>query len=198
MNTCEHSEALRDYAFDELAHTERPAMERHIAACTSCDSELRALQLTTVALRSIPDREVPQRIAFVSDKIFEPSPVARFLRTFFAFGGQLGFASACLLAGAIIFSATRRPGEIPTVVTSASTQDVSRQIELAVQKAVSQIRDEDFRLAQTALAAAEIRHKEEHRNLLTSMQESMDVMQKRMGAYTSLASLEMPTNGGGQ
>ena len=48
------------------------------------------------------------------------------------------------------------------------------------------------------LAAAEIRHKEEHRNLLTSMQESMDVMQKRMGAYTSLASLEMPTNGGGQ
>lgn len=198
MNTCERSEALRDYAFDELAHAERPAMERHIAACTSCDAELRALQLTTVALRAIPDREVPQRIAFVSDKIFEPSPVARFLRKFLAFGGQLGFASACLLAAAIIFSAIRRPAEIRTVVTSASVQDVSRQIELAVQKAVGQVRDEDARLAQTALAAAEIRHKEEHRNLLTSMQESMDVMQKRMGAYTSLASLEMPTNGGGQ
>ena len=39
---------------------------------------------------------------------------------------------------------------------------------------------------------------EEHRALLVSMQESMDVMQKRMGAYTSLASLETPTNGGGQ
>lgn len=201
MNTCEQNDALRDYAFDELPLAERPAMERHIAACSACDSELRAIQLTTVALRAIPDREIPQRIAFVSDKIFEPSPMARFVQNFF--GGQLGFASACLLAGAIIFSATRfssagRPVEIRTVVTTASNEEVSRQIEVAVQKAVARVREEDSRLAQTALAAAEIRHKEEHRNLLTSMQESMDVMQKRMGAYTSLASLEMPTNGGGQ
>lgn len=198
MNTCERSEALRDYAFDELPTPERATMERHIAACESCDSELRAIQLTTATLRAIPDREVPQRIAFVSDKIFEPSPVARFFRGFFTSGAQLGFASACLLAGAIIFSAMHRPVEVRTIVATATNQDVSQQIDQAVKKAVAQIREEDSRLTQTALASAETRHREEHKALLVSMQETVDVMQKRMGAYTSLASLETPVNGGGQ
>lgn len=198
MNICERSEALRDYAFDELPAPERATMERHLAACESCESEFRAIQLTTATLRSIPDREVPQRIAFVSDKIFEPSPVARFFRSFFTSGAQLGFASACLLTGAIVYSATQRPAEVRTVITTASNQDVSGQIDAAVKKAVAQVHEEDSRMTKTALAVAELRHKEEHRALLVSMQESMDVMQKRMGAYTTLASLETPVAGGGQ
>ena len=198
MNTCERSEALRDYAFDELPAPERATMERHIAACESCDAELRTIHLTTATLRAIPDREVPQRIAFVSDKIFEPSPVARFFRSFFTSGAQLGFASACLLAGAIVFSAMHRPSEVRTVIATSANQDVSQQINQAVKKAVAQIREEDFRLTQTALASAEVRHQSEHKALVISMQETVDVMQKRMGAYTSLASLETPVNGGGQ
>ena len=149
MNTCERSEALRDYAFDELSGTERAAMERHIESCGACEADLRSIQLTTATLRAVPDREIPQRIAFVSDKLFEPSPWARFWRGFFGSPLQVGFASACLLAGAISFSALRKPMEIRTVVTAsgagitATSADVSAQIDTAVKKAVAQVHAED-------------------------------------------------------
>jgi len=42
-------------------------MEQHLAACGDCALELDQLRLTTAALRTLPDREIPQRIAFVSD-----------------------------------------------------------------------------------------------------------------------------------
>ena len=201
MNTCERSEALRDYAFDELSGAERLALERHIESCSACEADLRSVQLTAAVLQSVPDREIPQRIAFVSDKLFEPSPWARFWRGFFGSPMQVGFASACLLAAAISFSATRRPAEIRTVVTAQGSApvDVSAQIDLAVKKAVAQVHEEDQRQTQIALAAAEVRHKQEHDALLVSMRETVDVMQRRMGAYTSeLASLERPAMGGGQ
>ncbi|HXJ42381.1 MAG TPA: hypothetical protein VNH18_24080 [Bryobacteraceae bacterium] len=204
MNTCERSEALRDYAFDELNGADRAALERHLPTCATCEAELHSLRLTTATLRSIPDREIPQRIAFVSDKVFEPSPVARFFQGFWTSPSRLGFASACLIAGALLVSGLHRPTEIRTVVqtatgtTPAGTQDVSGQIDAAVAKAVAQVRAEDAKLTQNVLAAAEIKHQEEHKALLVAMQESMDVMQKRMGAYTSLASLEINPNGAGQ
>lgn len=198
MSVCQQGGLLRDYAFEELSGADRAAMERHVAACGDCAEDLRAITLTTATLRSLPDREVPQRIAFVSDKLFEPSPWLRFFRGFFGSGTQVGFAAACLLAAAIFFAPARRPGEIRTVVTAASGADVTRQIDAAVKKAVAQVHDEDLRLTQVALNSAEAKHAREHKELLAAMQESVDVMQKRMGAYTSLASLDMPVSGGGQ
>ena len=190
MSTCE---SLRDYAFDELSGAERVAMDRHVQTCGACEAELRSIRLTTAALRSIPDREIPQRIAFVSDKVFEPSGVARFFQTLWV--GRMGVASACLVAGALLVSTMRRAAEIPTVVQTA---DISGQIEGAVAKAVAQVRTEDAKLMQNVLAASEVKHQEEHRALMVSMQESIDVMQKRMGTSTLLASLETPANGVGQ
>src|SRR4051812_37548586 len=111
MTTCERSEALRDYAFDELTGADRAAMERHIPECAACEAELASLRLTTAALRSVPDREIPQRIAFVSDKVFGPSPLARFFQSFWTSPSRLGFASACLIAGALLVSALHRPTE---------------------------------------------------------------------------------------
>ncbi|MCU1326740.1 MAG: putative transrane anti-sigma factor [Bryobacterales bacterium] len=200
MNSCARSEALRDYAFDELAGADRVAMEGHVESCLECAAELHSIQLTTAALRSVPDREIPQRIAFVSDKLFDPSPWGRFFRGFFASRTQAGFAAACLLAGAIVFSAVKRPVEVRTVVASstAAPVDVSQQIDAAVKKAVVQVHQEDARQASVALAAAETKHQREHQALLVTMQETVEVMQKRMGAYTSLASLEAPSVGSGQ
>src|SRR6267154_2129862 len=97
MSECDRGEALRDYAFDELPAGERPEMEQHISDCTGCAAELDRLRLTTAALRILPDREIPQRIAFVSDKVFAPSPVVRFLGGFWNSAARLGFASACVL-----------------------------------------------------------------------------------------------------
>jgi anti-sigma factor RsiW len=194
MSNCDKSEALHDYAFDELSVGERLEMERHIPACTNCTAELDQLRLTTAALRVLPDREIPQRIAFVSDKIFQPSAFARFFKS-----SWTGFASAAIMAAALVFTALHRPpAEIRTVIQTAPGVDISGQINQAVDKAIQQVREEDAQLTKAALAEAEMKHDREHRILITAVEQSLEVMQKRLGTATSLASLEAPRNGGGQ
>ena len=90
----------------------------------------------------LPDREIPQRIAFVSDKVFEPS----------FFGGIWNSAagwdslSACVMAAALIVSAYHRPGGDPDRVQQRR-QPHGRQLRSrsndAVAKAVAQVRAED-------------------------------------------------------
>src|SRR5438477_12881581 len=102
---CGPAEALRDYLFDELPADERQAVEKHLARCGECALELDQLRLTASALRTLPDREIPQRIAFVSDRVFEPSAFWRSWNSPAGFfQNTLGFASACLLAVAIAIS----------------------------------------------------------------------------------------------
>src|SRR5580704_466663 len=121
--SCARAEALRDYAFDELTQDERRAMEQHLTGCGACATELDQLRLTAAALRTLPDREIPQRIAFVSDRVFEPSAWRRFWNS----GARLGFASACVLAAALLVSSWmvsawhyRPAAEIHTVLQAAS------------------------------------------------------------------------------
>jgi anti-sigma factor RsiW len=203
-SSCGRAEALRDYAFDELAGNERRAMDEHIATCGDCAVELDRLRLTTAALRTLPDREIPQRIAFVSDRVFEPSAFARFWNAVLP-SNRLGFASACVLALAMVvsawhFSATSRPVEIRTVVQTASTPaDPQQQISAAVAKAVAQVRVEDARMIQAALQESERKHDQEYRNQMVAIQERLMVLQKRLGAsYASMASNEIPGSGVGQ
>ena len=120
MSTCTEAEALRDYAFDEMAAADRPSMEQHLATCADCAAELDQLRLTTAALRILPDREIPQRIAFVSDKVFHPSPVARFFGGFWNSAARLGFASPCVLAVALMV-VRLASGPAPVIRLSART-----------------------------------------------------------------------------
>ena len=200
MSTCSRADDLRDYAFDELAAPERRLMEEHLSGCGECEAELNELRLTTVALRALPDREIPQRIAFVSDKVFSPSPVARFFQGFWSSAARLGFASACLVAGALVISAYHRPPAIdqkpaPSVDVSAI---VAKQVNAAVENAVARVRAEDAQLTKSALEASERKHEEEHRMLMVAMKDSLEVVQKRLGAYTMLASADVPRSGEGQ
>ena len=75
MNGAPHD--LRDYLFDELSSAEKAEVEAWLATSAAGRVELDLLRLTNQALLSLPDEEIPQRIAFVSDKVFEPSPWAR-------------------------------------------------------------------------------------------------------------------------
>jgi anti-sigma factor RsiW len=197
MNTCHRFDELRDYAFDELAPESRHSLEQHIADCPDCAAELDRLRLTTAALRLLPDREIPQRIAFVSDKIFEPSPVRRWLESFWSSGARLGFASACVLAAALVISAWHRPALVsvaPAIAQTAavppdlSKQDISRQIDAAVAKAMIQIHEEDARTLKAALDDSERKHDQERRALMVAMGENLDFMQKRLNTMTMLAS----------
>src|ERR1043166_2629294 len=77
----------------------------HLESCELCREELERLRFTQTALLSLPEVEVPQRIAFVSDKIFEP----RWWQTIWRSGPAMGFASAALVAIAMFVHAFARP-----------------------------------------------------------------------------------------
>jgi anti-sigma factor RsiW len=178
--SCDRLDLLRDYAFDELPAGERAAMERHIRECEGCARELDRLRMTTAALRVIPDQAIPQRIAFVSDKVFEPNWFTRFWNS----GARLGFASACIVAGALVISAwhvtgTNQPAAAaPAIVQSASIPQ--SQIDQAIAKAVAQVRQEDAQMIQAALKASEVKHEREFQNQVVAMQESLYVQQKKL------------------
>jgi anti-sigma factor RsiW len=185
-SSCGRAEALRDYAFDEqLPQDKRRAMEQHLAACGDCALELDQLRLTTAALRTLPDREIPQRIAFVSDRVFEPSPFRRFWNS--------GFASACVLAVALVVSAwhlsgTYRPAEIHTVVQATSAAEINA----AVANAVAQVRADDAQVIQ----AAERKRDAEYRGQMVALEENFDVLRKTMNR--NYARLEGNELGAGQ
>jgi anti-sigma factor RsiW len=88
---------LKAYFFGELPEDERRLVKAHLDADPAARAELSRLEATQAMLGFMQDEEMPRRIAFVSDKVFEPT----WWQRFFASGAQLGFASAVLLAAAI-------------------------------------------------------------------------------------------------
>jgi anti-sigma factor RsiW len=142
---------LKDYFLGELRLEDRIAVEKHVADCPSCREELQALNLTRAALLSVPEVEPPRRIAFVSDKVFEPSWWQRLWHS----GPQLGFASAAMLSLALLLHAfappvlTRAPAA-PAAATQAVTPaaveamieaEVDRRVAVAVRNAVAASED---------------------------------------------------------
>jgi len=189
---CARAEALRDYAFDELSQDERRAMEQHLAACGACVTELDGLRLTAAALRTLPDRDIPQRIAFVSDRVFEPSAFRRF------WNARLGFASACVLAVALVVSAWHyRPAEAPAVVQNVSAS--SDEINAAVAKAVAQVRAEDAQMIQAAVQESGRKRDAEYRSQMIAIGESFNRLQKSLTlGYATMASNDLTGSGAGQ
>ena len=191
-NSCGRAELLREYAFDELAPSDKAAFRYHLESCDECSLELDRLRLTTAALRVIPDREIPQRIAFVSESVRKVSWLAAFWNS----GARLGFASACVLAVAIVVFAFHQPAPTQTVAQSGiPADDVSKQVNEAVARAVAQVRlevkAEDARTLQAALETADRKHEQEHRALMVAMDENMTNLQKRLNTFTVLASTDM-------
>ena len=135
---------LRDYFLKELSDAERRQVESHAHACPQCREELERLRVTEAALFSLREEEIPQRIAFVSDKIFEPSPWRRWWDSFWGSTARLGFASAALLSIALVVFALARPGAYAPGPPSGgaatlSAADVQHRIDAAVQTAVAQL-----------------------------------------------------------
>lgn len=137
---------LKDYFLQELPSPQRVQVEAHVTHCLACREELERLELTRAALFTVRDEEIPQRIAFVSDQIFEPSPLRRWFSGFWGSTARLGFASAAMLSASIFYFAATRPAPAPdrTAVTTMaavtpSPQEVQQQIQQAVSKAVAEV-----------------------------------------------------------
>jgi anti-sigma factor RsiW len=152
---------LRDYFFGELPEEDRRQVDLHSRSCLTCREELNRLRSTQAALLAVADEEIPQRIGFISDRVYEPSRLRRWWGAFWESAPRLGFASAAMLSAAIIVSAMHRPAVVTPPAPAGAVDvvklqaDFSRQLNEAVQKAVaeSDARHEQ-RTAQLLTAAA--------------------------------------------
>src|SRR6476661_11123389 len=82
------------YVLRELNPDAAREAEAHLAACSHCHEEVATWRLTLDTLSTLREEEIPRRIAFVSDKVFEPRWWQRVLNP--------TFAAAALLPDAIL------------------------------------------------------------------------------------------------
>jgi anti-sigma factor RsiW len=180
---------LKDYFLKELTVPQAAQMEEHINSCPGCREELDRLRLTEAALFSLRDEEIPQRIAFVSDKIFEPSPVRRWFSAFWGSAGRLGFASAAMLSAAIVFASVNyKPAPAPdkdrvatiqpTVARPGPTdEEIQARIDAAVAKAVDRAVTQSTEMTRLV---ANLRHENELANAqLVRVASDLDMARRR-------------------
>jgi anti-sigma factor RsiW len=180
---------LRDYFLKELPDSERRQVEAHVRNCQPCLEELDRLRLTEAALFALREEEIPRRIGFVSDQVFEPSPWRRWWAGLWGSTARLAFASAAMLSVAILVSALRpveqiavRPGP-PQIVKTVSETEIQSRIDTAVAKAVAQV---DAR--QTEKTKQLVADLESTRRRLLVAAEEWDYSQRRVNAIRISAS----------
>ena len=135
---------LKDYVFGELSAAERREVEAACAADPALREELARLQVTQSALFSLREEELPRRIAFVSDKVFEP----KWWQVWLNSGPRMAFASAALLAAAIVFHGTAVPAAAPVAPVAMDQAAFEKRIQ-----------EEVTRVLPAALEKAEQRHR---------------------------------------
>lgn len=141
---------------------------------------------TVAALRSLPYEEPPRRIAFVSDKVFEPTWWQRFWAV-----PKWGFASAAMLSGAILFHAVTRPApivqsapaEAAQQVESAREANVDALVQAAVAKATVDLEKRYQSQTVQMVKAAEERMLIEHRQDMAAMDAGNQMLLRKLNTY---------------
>lgn len=192
---------LRDYLLGELADSGRRQVELHVHSCAHCSEDLERLRLTHSTLLALRDEEVPQRIGFVSDKVFEPSLARRAWQSLWGSSPRLGFASAAMLSVAMVIFAFFRPAVVvsaPAPDPAKIEQQVSERVTAAVAKAVNESEGRQASHTAALLMAAEQRFEQQRQGDRANMEnlaQSIVVLQKQVNVSKSLlarASLEEP------
>ncbi len=180
---------LKAYVLGEVAQREKVVVEDHVRACQGCREELERLRLTQTSLLAIEAEEIPQRIAFVSDRVFEP----RWWQTMWRSGPAMGFASAALLAGAIVVhgfslrpSASAQPGVDAAQIEQRVEGQVTARLNAAVTKAVSEAQVQQ--VAEFTKVLDDMKRQRDTE--LATLQQAADYYQKQM------ARLEVASNEG--
>jgi anti-sigma factor RsiW len=161
---------LKAYMLGEVPESEKGLVAAHVRECASCGEEMERLSLTHLALVSLRDEEVPRRIAFVSDKVFEPRWYQKlFLRP--------SFAAAMVIAAAILVHAFARPVGLPNTTAQVDTRaiesrvsaevtarlqsEMATAVNAAVTKAVADTEKREDQRAAMLLSAADKRYSED-------------------------------------
>lgn len=138
------------YALRELDQDAHRQAETHLTNCSECQEELATLRLTLDTLSTLREEEIPRRIAFVSDKVFEP----RWWQRVFS----PTFAAGALVAAAILVHGAMRPGQA----------QVDAAVNAAVNKAVSQVETRHTQEIQAMYEYLEVRDKQVANMYLTN------------------------------
>ena len=190
---------LKAYLFGELPDVERRRVAAHLEQDPAARAELARLEQTQAMLGFVQDEELPRRIAFVSDKVFEPS----WWQRFWASAPQLGFASAALLALALVGHGwLSRPVAAPVPLAASVDQAAVRQVVAAevnqrmadVLRQVSAAPSSDAKTAQLiAVAMKEVEKKAELDRAADRLtfEENFNLM-RRMISREQVASYQRP------
>jgi anti-sigma factor RsiW len=144
------------YALGELDANTRREAEAHAATCASCREELATLRLTLDAMATLRDEEMPRRIAFVSDKVFEPKWYQRLWSP--------TFAGASVVAVAILIHGFARP--VGAVDQARIQAQIQAQVDQAVTKAVAQVEAKNQQQLEVMSDAVELLNKQFRRTYL--------------------------------
>jgi hypothetical protein len=186
---------LRDYYFKELAENERRLTEVHVKTCANCREDLERLRATEAVLLTLSDEEIPQRIGFISDPVFRPSPFRRGWDALWGSAARLGFASAAMLSVALLVFALARP--VPQIATPAPAidraaieADFSKRLNDAVEKAVAASEARQISQTKELLATSERRNELERQAMMVRVAEYLEVEKKHLNT------LILASNGG--
>ena len=170
------------YVLEEVPRGEQASYQQHASHCEDCSAELAGLRLTRDALLTVRDEEVPRRIAFVSDKVFEPN----WWQRLWASGTKVGFAAAAMLAAAIVVHGlATRPAAMPAApqVQAANTADaalIDKIVAERVEKVVAQIETRQAQKTAEILEAAQKRYSEERKADLMNASANFDMVLKQV------------------
>jgi len=177
---------VKAYFFGELADADRRSVEDHLKTCQECGEELERLRITRAALVSAPDEELPRRIAFVSDRVFEPRGWRKWLES----APKLAFASAAMLSVAILVHGFVRPGAVatPPVTDTAALEarierEVAGRLSAVVQNAVAEERERQAQKTVTLVKAMEDRINQQRQADLVSVGENIEYLRKKLGVF---------------
>lgn len=180
---------IKAYLLEELDESGRRQAREHLSGCAACREELQRLEVARAALLTLPREEMPRRIAFVSDKVFELNWWQRLWQS----GPRLVFASSAMLSAALIWTglAVSRPAPAPLASQSGGAaiealveervqEEVERRVGAAVRQAVTESEDQMRKQTAALLEAAEQRMALERRADLLQVEENFQVLRKRM------------------
>jgi hypothetical protein len=161
------------YTLGELDSRAQQEAENHAAACSDCQDELAGLRVTLDAMATLRDEDLPRRIAFVSDKVFEARWYEKLTQAFL----RPSFAAAAVIAAAILVHAFVRPVAAPPTnvaqaqvdtraiesrvtaqVTERLQSEMATAVNTAVTKAVAETEKRDDQRTAVLLSAADRRY----------------------------------------
>jgi anti-sigma factor RsiW len=185
---------VKGYYLEELSPEELEEVERHLPVCQECREEVARLETTHAALLTVRDEEIPQRIAFVSDKVFEPNWWQRPWQS----APRLGFASAAMLSAAIFVHAYTRPAPVTQTagldqieIQQLVEQTVAQRLDTAVAQAVAAANVKNEERTVELLQAAENRFDLRRREDRLIVEEAFDYLSKRVNVSQMAAYQEV-------